>query len=135
MRKATKFLVPVYPEQEENGNIAVITGVWRVLFADLERRRAFVSDQKLYSLEILRNTFRSSGRETCTNSNAVTHQHFYLFDYFDRLACVTEVDYHTHFGILPHKTAPSEQHITLQAISQNRDPFIIRDRIRSLHIR
>ena len=82
-----------------------------------------MSDQKLYSLEILRNTFRSSGRETCTDSNAVTHQHFYLFDYFDRLACVTEVDYHTHFGILPHKTALSEQHITLQATSQNRDPF------------
>lgn len=82
-----------------------------------------MSDQKLYSLEILRNTFRSSGREICTDSDSVARQHFYLFDYFDRLACVTEVNYRAHFGISPHKTALSEQHITLQSTSGEQDPF------------
>lgn len=63
-------------------NIVVIAGVWRVLFADLVRRRAFVSDQKLQTLWLVSISIpnkqstssesEASGGGECASSTCVT---------------------------------------------------------------
>lgn len=80
---------------------------------------------QLYSLEMIRNTAAQPHENGQSLPDAPKSYRFYLFDYFDRLACITEGDYREHFGFTAHKTVLTEQHITLKSTSKakNIDPL------------